>query len=87
MEVYYVVLRDYGEAAAEKAYSATAKYTVEFRDGDLKEGMKKRLELRRKKVDLSYPDALGYTVSLRLRLRFLTGDDGFKDLENVEFVK
>ncbi len=87
MEVYYAVLRDYGEAAAEKAYSATAKYTVELRDDDLKKGMKKRLELRRKKVDLSYADALGYTVSLRLRLRFLTGDERFKDLENVEFVK
>ncbi len=87
METYYAVLRDYGEAAAEKAYSATAKYTVEFGDEDVKDGMKRRLELRRKKLDLSYVDALGYTVSLRLRVKFLTGDDAFKDLENVEFVK
>jgi len=87
METYYAVLRDYGEVAAEKAYSATAKYAVEFRDEDVKDGMKKRLALRKKRLDLSYADALGYAVSLRLRLKFLTGDEAFKDLENVEFVK
>ena len=83
MGTYYAVLRDYGEAAAEKAYSATAKYAVEFGDEDVKDGMKRRLELRKKKLDLSYADALGYAVSLRLRLNFLTGYDAFKELENV----
>ncbi len=87
METYYAVLRDHGEVAAEKAYSATAKYAVEFGDEDVKDGMKKRLELRKRKLDLSYADALGYAVSQRLRLRFLTGDNAFKNLENVEFVK
>ena len=53
----------------------------------MKEGMKRRLELRRMKKNLSYADALGYTVSLRLRARFLTGDKAFEDLENVEYVK
>ncbi len=87
METYYAVLRDHGQNAAEKAYSATAKYTVEFDEEDLKSAMNKRFELRRRKLDLSYADALGYTLSLRLRVKFLTGDDAFKNLENVEFVK
>ena len=87
MEIYYAVLRDYGESEAEKAYSANAKYVVEFGDEDVKEGMKRRLELRGKKLNLSYADALGYTVSLRLRIKFLTGDEAFEDLENVEYVK
>ncbi len=87
METYYTVLRDHGQNAAEKAYSATAKYTVEFDEEDLKNAMNKRLELRRRRLGLSYADALGYTLSLRLRLKFLTGDDAFKNLENVEFVK
>ena len=87
MEIYYAILRDYGEPAAEKAYSATGKYAIEFGDEDLKDAMKKRLELRKKKLDLSYADALGYKLSFRLRVKFLTGDDAFKDLENVEFVK
>jgi predicted nucleic acid-binding protein len=87
METYYAVLRDYGESAAEKAYSATAKYAIEFEDEDVKNGMKKRLELRKKRLDLSYADAIGYAVSLRLKLKFLTGDEAFKNLDNVEFVK
>ncbi len=87
METYYSVLRDHGGAAADKAYSAAAKYATEFRHEDVKDGMKRRLELRKKRLDLSYADALDYAVSLRLRLKFLTGDEAFKDLENVEFVK
>ena len=53
----------------------------------MKDGMKRRLELRKRRLDLSYADALGYAVSLRLRLKFLTGDDAFKNLDNVEFVR
>jgi predicted nucleic acid-binding protein len=87
MEVYYAVLRDYGEDEAERAYSANAKYVVEFGDEDVKEAMKKKLLLQRKKTNLSYADALGYTVASRLKLKFLTGDPAFESLENVEFVK
>ena len=60
---------------------------MEFGDDDVKDGMKRRLELRKKKLDLSYADAIGYAVSLRLMLMFLTGDDVSKNLENVEFLK
>jgi len=60
---------------------------VEFGDEDVKDGMRRRLELRKKKLELSYADAIGYAVSLRLMLMFLTGDDAFKNLEKVEFVK
>ena len=87
METYYAVLRDYGEAEAEKAYSATSKYLIDFYDEDIREGMKRRLALRKKKKNLSYADALGYAVASRLKLRFLTGDEEFEDLENVEYVK
>ncbi len=87
MEIYYGILKDYSEADAEEAYSANAKYAVEFGDDDVKDAMKRRLMLRRKKLNLSYADALGYTVSLRLKAKFLTGDQAFEDLENVEYVK
>ena len=87
MEIYFAVLKDYGEAAAEQAYSASAKYEIEFGDDDVKEGIKRRLALRKKKLNLSYADALGYTVALRLKAKFLTGDEAFEKLENVEYVK
>ncbi len=87
MEIYYAVLRDYGEVEAEKAYSAAGKFLVEFDEEDVKEGMRRRLQLRRKKLNLSYADALGYSVALRLGVRFLTGDEEFETLDNVEYVK
>ena len=36
---------------------------------------------------ISYTDAVGYVMSKSLGLKFLTGDEAFKNLENVEFVK
>lgn len=87
MEIYYAVLKDYGEVEAEKAYSATGKFLIDFDDEDVKEAMRKRLQLRRKKLNLSYADALGYTLALRLGVSFLTGDEEFETLDNVEYVK
>ena len=43
--------------------------------------------LQNKKLDLSYVDALGYIVAKRHNVLFLTGDDAFEKLPNVEFVK
>src|SRR5438128_863953 len=51
------------------------------------ETMRRRLQLRRKKLNLSYADALGYTVAVRPGLRFLTGDEEFETLDDVEYVK
>lgn len=45
------------------------------------------MDLKIKHKHLSIPDAIGYTVSKRLGIKFLTGDEDFKDFENVEFVK
>ena len=87
MEIYYAILKDYGEAEAEKAYSAAGKYLVEFNEDDVKEAMRRRLQLRRKRLNLSYADALGYTVAIRLGARFLTGDKEFETLDNVEYLK
>lgn len=49
--------------------------------------VKEAMSLRFRQKDLSIPDAIGYTVAQRLRLKFLTGDEDFKDMPGVEFVK
>ncbi len=88
MEIYYAILRDQGESDAKKAYSAASVYKIDFDDTDVHSAMKKRLELRRaRKAKLSYADALGYYLSLKSRIKFLTGDQEFEKLENVEYVK
>ena len=46
-----------------------------------------RLKFKNKKENLSYTDCIGYILSRELNMKFLTGDEKFKDKENVEFVK
>ncbi len=36
---------------------------------------------------LSIPDCIGYVVANRIGAKFLTGDEGFRNMKNVEFVK
>ena len=39
------------------------------------------------KKKFSMVDCIGYMLAQKKRLIFLTGDDAFKDLQGVEFVK
>lgn len=41
----------------------------------------------RKKQALSYADCVNYVAAKNLKVKLLTGDNDFKGLENVEFVK
>ena len=47
----------------------------------------KAMTLRLKHKQFSIPDAIGYAVARRHNIPFLTGDDDFKDMPYVEFVK
>ncbi len=49
--------------------------------------IQRAMDLKMKYRNLSIPDAIGYTVARRLEIKFLTGDEDFKDFEGVEFVK
>lgn len=39
-----------------------------------------------KKEELSLVDCIGYILALKSNLKFLTGDEKFRDKDNVEFV-
>ena len=84
-EIYQIILRKKGK---EKA------------DGWFKEINFKLLEITpdvivgaiyfrhlHKKEDISLLDAVGYKLSLKHKLKFITGDQQFENLPNVEFVK
>jgi hypothetical protein len=87
MEAYYQLLRDQGENIASLYYDVTLHYSMDFTDADVKDAMKFRLEIKRKGKNLSYMDAMGYSIASRLKIKFLTGDREFEGLPNVEFVK
>jgi hypothetical protein len=85
--MYYHLLRDYGETTADKYYDETIGYSIEFTDREIKDAMKFRLKMKKKKKALSYVDALGYTIANRMKIQFLTGDIAFEDVPNVEYIK
>ena len=86
IEVCYRTLEVHGTRAASQVLKAFAKYVVDFGLSDIEGAMKLRLKLRKSGCDISYADALGYYLALKLKVKFLTGDKSFKELVGVEFV-
>ena len=85
MEIHYIMLRDHGKEKAEEVFEFFKEFCVDFDDFDIKEANEFRLKNYRR--DLSYVDCIGYIIAKKLNARFLSGDEQFKDFENVEFVK
>ena len=51
------------------------------------EDVKEAMDLKIKNKNLSIPNTIGYTVAKRHNVKFLTGDEGFRNMDHVEFVK
>lgn len=77
MEPYCVVLRDNSEEDAERVWPAFRQQAEELTDEAVKEAMKSRLKLRARGLNLSYADAVGYSLALGLHAKFVTGDEAF----------
>jgi hypothetical protein len=85
MEVYYYLLREKDEQKAEFYYNFYLPSCVSVPEKVIKSAMKFKLKFKNKR--LSYVDCIGYVFALELGLKFLTGDNEFKDFVNVEFIK
>jgi len=60
---------------------------VDFGLKEVADSMKLRLELKREGRNFSYADALGYSLSRKMGIRFLTGDREFRGLSGVEYLE
>ena len=83
MELYYGFLLRCGTAAAGRYYDRLLEYAVDIDDDTIK----KAALFRTKNKKMSYADCIGYVISLQRNILFLTGDEHFRKLPNVEFVK
>ncbi|MEK7120534.1 MAG: type II toxin-antitoxin system VapC family toxin, partial [Patescibacteria group bacterium] len=70
---------------ADLAFDYFKKFTIDFSDETIKGANEFRLKNYRR--DLSYVDCVGYILAKKLNAKFLTGDEQFKNFDNVEFVK
>lgn len=84
-EVYLQFARDGYTEKGEYYYCRFKKILLEIQDEDI--FLATKVKLKHKANNLSYVDALGYVMAIHNRLIFVTGDQGFKHMKNVEFVK
>ena len=83
MELHYTILREVGKNLANIHLQYLQRFTVEFELNHIKLAN----QLKYKYKNLSYVDCLGYVIALTNQVPFVTGDEGFKDMPNVEFIK
>jgi len=84
-EEFNVEISDYGTENAEEFFDKLINFCVKIEPNIVKEAAAFRLENIKKKF--SYLDCLGYVTARSLKVKFLTGDEGFRDISGVEFVK
>lgn len=84
MELHYIILRRHSKEDADKAFQRFREFCINFNDETIKEANAFRLQ--HYKRDLSYVDCIGYVLSKKSNVKFLTGDPQFKEFDNVEFV-
>ncbi len=88
-EVYYYLLRDFGVEVANHFLEEYSRFSMEFGNNIIRSAAAFRLEYksRNSPITVSMTDSIGYKLAEYLGIKFLTGDDQFKGLSNVEFVK
>ena len=84
-ELHQALLREFDKKTADFWIRNFDYVVLEITKKDIIESSDFRFRNRGKK--LSSIDCIGYIVAKNSKLKFLTGDKGFKDIENVEFVK
>ncbi len=83
-ELYLIIMRDTNEEKAEEALAKYYGFCEDFDEVVIKNAVKMKRELNKRK--LSMTDCIGYMMARQLGIKFLTGDEQFKDMENVEFL-
>ena len=89
VELFHHIYHNEGERTAELIYSSVIHHlNIAKLDQDIiKNAGIFRSEMLKKKRSLSYADCLNYSIAKKQKVKLLTGDEDFKGLENVEFVK
>ena len=81
----YKFIRESGLEKADFYIDRFANFRKELDADTIKEAMIFRVQ--HKKKNLSPADCIGYTMAVKLNLKFLTGDRQFENMDNVEFVR
>lgn len=84
-EFYFYLLSNLSKEKADETLKKFNFSFIEINENATKEAAKFRKTNYKRK--LSYADCIGYITAKNIGFKFLTGEDFFENLENVEFVK
>ena len=84
-EIYQIILRKYGKNSADEWFRNSNFQLLEITPEIIVDAIYFRFI--HKKENMSLVDCVGYTLSSKHNLKFLTGDKEFEHMQNVEFVK
>ena len=85
LEIAYITLLEQCEEKSKEMFLKFKEFVVDISDETVLEAI--QFWAKNKKMSLSYADCLGYIFSKDNGLIFLMGDDAFKNMPNVEFLK
>ncbi|MEK6984070.1 MAG: hypothetical protein AABX33_05830 [Nanoarchaeota archaeon] len=85
VELHFYYLKNFGSEEAERIYNLVSPLLISTDDDIIKDANK--FKVANLKERFSFTDCIGYIASIKLELKFVTGDYAFKGLENVEFVR
>ena len=89
LEFYHKVFHRAGKEKADEALDIILgnMKVIDLNLDLIKQSAMFRSQMLREKRELSYADCVNYIAAKGLRIKLLTGDNDFKGLDNVEFVK
>ena len=85
IELHYAILKNFNKTFATELTKKYLTCAIPIELVDIEKGNVFRLEHIKKKI--STADAIGYMLALKHDVKFLTGDEDFRGMPNVEFVK
>jgi uncharacterized protein len=85
LEMHYHFAKKFGGDIANVLLTEYSKCVISFGNKDII--AMTDFKISNAKKSFSLPDSLGYVLAIKHGIKFLTGDEGFKGMPNVEFVK
>ena len=89
VELFHHIYHKEGKDEAEIIYSSVVNYlNIAKMDHEIiKSAGIFRSNMLKKKKALSYADCINYSIAEKMKIKLLTGNEDFKGIQNVEFVK
>ena len=85
LELHYYISKEFIKERADLILDKLKSIIIDFNLNDIK--LASRFRIEHIKKGLSFIDSLSYAMAKNRNFKFVTGDNAFKNLDNIEFVK